>query len=284
MKKTYQTNGSSSSEDDSDSESLTVVHRYAIKKTRPSSWLVDMKYQREPEIPRVEKYSARFREEMFGVPVLSERDNGDLYVIDGNHRRLTCIKLGDDKPRASMVITGMSVEQEAELFHALQKERRGHTAYGQFKARQTMREPVALDIVATLRRHGKVVAEYKNEKSIAAVRALEAAYNRGTLDQTLSVLCGWDRENPSAFDGPIINYVSRFFQVYGAMAAPAHLTSRLAKETPASLVRWVKEDAKDFGYSTNRACVITLRRIYNRKTKKSLTLPLPEDLSRDDDE
>jgi hypothetical protein len=244
-----------------------------MKKIAPSTWLVDMSYQRDPEPADIARYAARgLREELLGLPVLSERPDGP-YVIDGNHRRLLLLTLGNDTPVTCLVCRGLSVADEAEMFYALQRERRGHTAMGQFRARVIMREPVALDIVNILKRHGKRVDSAKTTRSISAARALEGAYSRGALDGTIAVLCAWNRDDPSVFDGAVITITSTFLAAYGDAVDHATLVARLGAETPRTLAAHLKREKTDYGYSAKNASISVMRRIYNRRTKKTLQLP-----------
>lgn len=236
----------------------------------PSRWLVDMRYQREADAAAVNRIASNFSEKLFGVPVLSRRD-GKLYAVDGNHRRMALIKMGDDCPRMCLVLSGLGVQDEAKLFHDLQKNRRGHHAYGQFKARVTMCDPVALDIVSILRRHDLRIGTNKSPTTISAVRAVECAYRLGTLDVTIGLLSAWADE--AALDGGPIRYLARFVQVYGSSIDSDRILKALRRTTVDGLIRLVKIEAKDWGCSTDRAAVSTIRTLCNINCPRSKRLP-----------
>ena len=74
-------------------------------------------YQRATSGRQVEKIISEFDEARLGVLTVSLRD-GHLHVVDGLHRSLALKTLGYTHAY-SMVLTGLTYEQEAHLFRRL---------------------------------------------------------------------------------------------------------------------------------------------------------------------
>jgi hypothetical protein len=72
--------------------------------------------QRKIKAKTVMKITAGFRYEALGIIVLSERGDGKVYVLDGQHRLRAMHDLGkDDEFVKCHVYTGLTKEQEAEI-------------------------------------------------------------------------------------------------------------------------------------------------------------------------
>lgn len=140
---------------------------------------VDDRYQRPLDPARVDKIAREFDDRRFGVLEISQH-NGKATVFDGQHRLAAAAKLGmKDVP--CLVHSNLTPEQEAELFIALQRDRRGISQIDRFKARCFMGDPVAHDIESIvagsgfqIRRDGSGAGQLY---SIQAVGSLERVYN-----------------------------------------------------------------------------------------------------------
>lgn len=88
-----------------------------IHEVRLGDVTVDLHVQRNTLQSRVEHIARNFDMEAFGVIVLSQRANGDYYVIDGAHRCGGGVKAeGEDLMVPALVYTGLTIEQEADMF------------------------------------------------------------------------------------------------------------------------------------------------------------------------
>lgn len=79
--------------------------------------LVDFSYQRVVSDKKVKSIVKNFNRNAVGVVTLSIRENGDLYIIDGQHRveALKALGKGDDDINA-IIFFDLSIADEAELF------------------------------------------------------------------------------------------------------------------------------------------------------------------------
>lgn len=78
--------------------------------------LVDYSYQRDLDSKRANKIAKDFMPELLGSILVSKRNDGSFYIIDGNHR-VNAAKIVGEKMIPATIIRGLSVEEEAELFH-----------------------------------------------------------------------------------------------------------------------------------------------------------------------
>ena len=88
-----------------------------IKKVLCSSLKVDTSYQRNPQTTRVRKIAKEWNDDFANTLYISQREDGAMYVVDGNHTRLASIMAkGNDATLLAKVFTGLTKEEEAEMF------------------------------------------------------------------------------------------------------------------------------------------------------------------------
>ncbi len=238
-------------------------------KIKPSDTSVDHRFQRDLEMSRAEAMALAYDSTLFGVPVVSKRPDGSYFIIDGQHRIAANIKHGlGDVPVMMEVHEGLSEEEEAELFHRLNKTRKGVRALSQFKTRIFYKEPIAKDIEATLKRVGCKVTTSPQQNGVMAVTAIEAAYHKGTLERVMKALASWLDGDPSAFDGKLISAVSAFFMAC-TDADPEHLASRLEYYAPKKLMALLRRESQITASSRAEAARLVLIDIYNRRTVRT---------------
>ena len=150
--------------------------------TRVGDLRFDESYQRIDKIvtARVTDIAKNFDEGALGVILVSERDNGDLYVIDGMHRVLGTMKrFGADYRIPAMLYQGMTIEDEARAFW-MQTKRTAISAISEHKARVVANEAMAVCIQEVLDRNGLTTTKRgqttNNGKRFYAVRTLEKIY------------------------------------------------------------------------------------------------------------
>lgn len=88
----------------------------------------------------------------------------------------------------ALVYAGLTIEQEAQLFYRLQKERRGINSFFRFRAAVMAGEPEAIAIRDIAERAGWTLGA-NNPDTIGAVAALEWIYRRDpeALERTLAI-------------------------------------------------------------------------------------------------
>ena len=98
-------------------EALFAQRPYEEKVINSAFLEIPADYQRELNIPNVEKMSAEFTELIANPPKVSYRD-GHYFVFDGQHTIVTrkTMNGGNDLPIICKVYTGLTKEEEAILF------------------------------------------------------------------------------------------------------------------------------------------------------------------------
>lgn len=124
-------------------------------KTIPAGKLRKPRYQREESEQFIKRQIRYYDEKLVGTLVVSERDEDLYYVIDGWHRRqITVGKFDKDHPMKCEVHTGLSEQEEADMFDALDTQRRKLHPRDRFAGRLRMGGLVEKDIVRILAYHG----------------------------------------------------------------------------------------------------------------------------------
>lgn len=180
---------------------------------------IDPAYQRDLDRARVERYAqAGFDQSLFQPLVVSLRADGRIAVIDGSHRHALVVMLGwdDDKRIPCVVMTGLTLVEEAELFVQLQRQRRPLSAYDLFKADLTSRDPEAVSMQAVLQELG-LRAVNKNSLAPDGLRAVHSArttlkFNGAdTLRWVLQVGLGaWPHDLIHGLSAPSIDAITCF--------------------------------------------------------------------------
>ena len=102
-------------------------------------------YQRGLSDQWVEHLAKIFDEDKCDPIVLSQRKDGSLYCIEGQHRVKAAMKVGV-KELFARVLTGLSYEQEADYFFQAQRNRRGMRPNDAWNASLEAKHPNTVEI------------------------------------------------------------------------------------------------------------------------------------------
>lgn len=172
--------------------------------------IVDHTYQRLPSQRRVAEMATRFDPLLLGRLFVSQRSDGSLAVIDGQHRleMLRTLYPESDIAVPCIVYVGLSIEAEAELFWKMQKMRRSVSAAEQFVARLASNEDKAKRIFAAMTEANCRLISYQVGmhrmpfRSTRAIRAIEDVYDAigaAGLVRTLTLLGDAWEDEPDVF-------------------------------------------------------------------------------------
>lgn len=227
---------------------------------------IDRSYQRDLDEDRVVAMAAAFQRELLGVPVVTSRGNGEVYVIDGQHRRALAERVGLTD-MLCRIVTCKSIQDEARLFLDLNGLVAAVQAYAKFHARITAREPIAIAINTIVEAEGLRLCPYKVDRGVTAVRALEKVHTKyHNLPRVLHVLTMWLDGDPSAYDGTIVYDVGSFLHEHKD-ARESRLVDALRAVSARDLKRKVKAMKIDLGGTRPEAALRALRAIYNEKLR-----------------
>lgn len=169
---------------------LAYVHKNKL--------LIDHSYQRELNDGKRIRIASKFNWAAFGVMLVSRRKNGDLYVIDGQHR-LAAAKSRADIQEVPCAIFDLSEHLQDEAFDFLvtNKDRRALTGIESYKALIRTGDPVALVVQRLVAAAGREVGT-AGPKAIACVVYMYRAVTTDALAlerawPTIAAVCEGER-------------------------------------------------------------------------------------------
>lgn len=159
-------------------------------------------YQRSVNKQRVAKIMREFDPDLVGTLIVSRRDDGTNYLIDGQQRREAVERMWGGTQRVPCdVFHGLSYEREAELFVEYNVKRTKPRPLDIFKGRVDAKNADALAITAILRRHGLVAGSANSPTNVSCIGTVQDIFHGGgphVLDTTLDVVlrAGIYRDEP----------------------------------------------------------------------------------------
>lgn len=137
---------------------------------------VDPDYQRDLRHDLINKIARNYDIVKAGPILVSERDDGSLWAVDGQHRMGGAEQSGETEIFAH-VVHGLSQADEAELRLA-RNDRKSDTAQEKFRSRLTMGDPVAHAITKVVEEAGTHIntTTPNSHSGINAIATLEQLY------------------------------------------------------------------------------------------------------------
>lgn len=157
--------------------------------------MVDAAVQRTVDQLWVRNRIPRFNPDALGVLVVSRRD-GDLHIIDGQHRVELCRQAGYPHALECLVYNDLTLAEEASMFRVL-NDRRKVNPIDLFRVRVVEGDPTATKLNLLLNEHGWTVQASKAAGAFSAVGAIEKVYlgwgpvpsaNLGVCESVISVI------------------------------------------------------------------------------------------------
>lgn len=184
----------------------------------------DHTYQRELDEKRVLKMIKEFRLALVGIVEVSDRGidtPGPRYaILDGQHRWAMVRDRSFDQVAPHLpcrVHTGLTVDQEAKLYHELNTTRKQLTGWDRWLARRGAGDPIVRDIEALLDRHGLKVALRGGGNIFRATRTAEKIVELNglpLLDSVISVVRSAWPEDQNGMDGHILHGLAHVLNAY----------------------------------------------------------------------
>jgi hypothetical protein len=172
-------------------------------------------YQRTTRDAHVADIAKNFDEAKVGTLTVSFRD-GKYYIIDGLHRS-KALKANGYTHALAIVLTGLTYEQEAELFRRLNKDKREVSTFDDFRAGLEAKDETCVTISEIVKNNGFQIGKSKTFYCIQSIKALfdiVADYGAEVLDDTLCLLAntwgGIQRASVSEFLLGTAEFVSRY--------------------------------------------------------------------------
>lgn len=234
-------------------------------------------YQRGLRSTWVGRIAKDFKEGLLGVLIVSYRD-GKYYVVDGQHRLEAAKRVGVEDV-ICQVHTGLTYEEEADLFREYNKQRKGLSAHDLFKAALESKDPMAMDIMHLVEKYDFRLPLYscKLDNHITATAAVQDIYKRiGSegFERLLKLLRDtWDGER-SSLERNFMNGLGLFIKLHNEEFDDEEFVKKLGKIPPEEILREGRLDAK---YSTASKTMTPYAKViwynYNKGKQEQSKLP-----------
>jgi len=182
-----------------------------LAKIEPSS------YQRTTNHSQVKNIVMDFDEAKLGTLTVSLRD-GKYYIVDGAHR-LSALRALQYSHALCEVLTGLTVEDEADYFRRQGQDKRALKPVDLFKAGIIAGDEKCLKINEIIKSNGfQIGFSYKNFYQIGAIHTLFSIvedYGFGVLDYTLCLIANTWAGIAKASCGDCLLGVAEFIHRYG---------------------------------------------------------------------
>lgn len=199
---------------------------------------IDQEAQRKLSVPWVKAHAQEFDVDQLGYIVVNRRADGNLYVVDGQHRveLMRAVGWGDQKIHAE-IFEGLSQPDEAELFNA-RNDRRAVRLFDKFRISVVARDPEAIGITNIVHRCGLVISDQASDGNVVAVAALQRIYRGGriagekegaqALFMALTTLRDAFGKIAASFHGELIEAIGLIYLRYGKAVDQKTLVKKLS--------------------------------------------------------
>lgn len=214
---------------------------------------IDEEAQRGLNLKRAKSIADGLILDALGSIVVSERADGNRYVVDGMHRTEAC-KLRGIKTIKAEIHYGLTQQEEATLFLIKNRESAKVSTLDEYKVGLTAGDALCVSVDQVLKSHGLGLGSSSTNSvgAVSAVLRITKQYGADVLDRTLKVVEGaWGRDKES-WDGVILGGVAMFLGRHGADIDDDELAKKLLKRGLAA--RWRSEAltrASNGGYNNS---------------------------------
>lgn len=190
----------------------------------------DPAYQRDVSPRLVETIQNHWDERAAEAIIVSLREDGDMYIVNGQHRVAAATKLGHTWIN-SIVIEGMSLEAEAAL-RVKMNMRIPDSPLDRHRAQVLAGDQESIAIDALLTKHDTFINRIPTAaEGINAITTVEKIYRHDkgyTLDQVLSLVkLTWGEPHGPYATAPILRSLAWFLDKHATDAMPEELAELL---------------------------------------------------------
>ncbi|MDW4106537.1 ParB/Srx family N-terminal domain-containing protein [Staphylococcus saprophyticus] len=228
----------------------------------------DMSYQSPVKDSQVKKIIKNFDHQKLHTIVVNKREDGSLYIIDGQHRVEALKELGIPLIEAT-IHEGLTVEEEAEMYYGI-NDRPAKSPNSKGKSSLKFGDANAVEIDEVVTRVGLKVdydKKLKTEGYITAYAALQSIHKKhgpDLLEITLGIIkraYGAERRNYQAF---IMKGFADFVSTYEGKLDTNHLINRLADVGFEKFMQEVNKNQASFT-TKKESLPFALVEIYNKR-------------------
>lgn len=201
----------------------------------------DLTYQRELDPTRVAKMAREYDAALVGIIEVSARTDGRYAVLDGQHRLAMTrdIMFEAENPHiACRVHTGLTVDEEASLYHRLNTTRKQLTGWDRWKARRGSGDPVVQAIEKACADAGWIVDYRMKRGRTSSTAGLEKLHNLGgpgLITYVLGIVTAAWGDDSEGTARPIIEGLAHIIGCYANDLDRERLINVLAGMVPRQL-------------------------------------------------
>lgn len=242
-----------------------VEHIVAI---RAKDLVLGASYQRQVDSEHAKHIAETFDVRKALVIIVSKRENGELFVVDGQHRVIAALQHDANILLPCIVYEGLSEAEEAALFAELTRERRAMSAHDVFWADLIAGSTDAVGVHRIVNSTGYHLHRTEGmSTALYCYSALRSAYNSDDGDSLQSILTttmrAWGPGEPPT--AQIVKAIHAFVIQYKGEYDPDRLVHVLSRHTKRQFDAKLKEAHQYFGeYSGSTHGGRAIREFYNR--------------------
>lgn len=256
---------------------------------------VDHSYQRDLDVNLVQKIARHYDIAAAGPIVVSKRQDGTLWVVNGQHRAAGAKTAGEDEVIAQIVDNSAVPFDEARQLEAELRlkgnDRRSDKVQERFRAQLAAGYRESIAIVEIAEQFGTRINPWPDPKrGINAVSTVEALYRKDHGGHLVRVF-EFIQESFGSADGPtvqvgILNAVSWLLERHGAEMDRGRMVERIGHEGIDSLMRQARSHKAAMGGALWMNVYRAMVGVYNERLPESKRLSwrtsTPQKEARDD--
>jgi len=203
-----------------DTPAVDITAEVYISAISVNEMFVDTTYQRELDKPRAQEMAKTWDRRLVGVLDVADRGLGSqarYAVINGQHRVEAARLIDPDMVLVANIHSGLTVADEARLFHEIDAKTRRLTTWDRWRSRRAAADPTVAAIEDIVSEVGLTIAEAARDGSIRCTSTLERIHRTGgklLLGNTLRLIVEVWGHRLDAVDAPLVAGVALILRSY----------------------------------------------------------------------
>lgn len=249
-----------------------LVVKSALRIIDPESLQVDPSYQRDVKVKH-KRIVSEFDETAFGVPLVGEREDGTLWIVDGLQRLTAWKKLGKAKIRCE-VFNSKGPEDEARIFTLVNLNRTKLTAGEQFKGMLTAGDQLAWQIKECVEGCGFYLslsggnkAKKNSVSCISALVAVAKLHGVEPIKFALEIARDIWPEDSNAVCAKMVLGLCRWYVKHEGLFDREKIEAKLKTITPYK-VMYVATQSNVAGGAVDYSMAEVIEKVYKKRTMR----------------
>ncbi|MFD8391171.1 DUF6551 family protein [Streptomyces sp. NPDC059680] len=189
---------------------------------------IDPQAQRTLHEARAQRIAEHIVPEAIGLIMVSQRDDCQKYIVDGQHRYRACQLAGITTVKAE-IHHGLTLDQEAILFLIKNRESHKPKPIDEYHVGLTGGVPLFVDTDQVLRKHGLTLGSTSTNGvgAVSGVLRITERYGAEVFDRTLTVAQAAFGRSPETWDGMILGGIGQFLGRWGNIVDDKELARKM---------------------------------------------------------